>query len=407
MALNSQDQQAIVTTHNTYRSDPAVNNPNLTWDSTLASGAQTWADYLASTAHKLQHSNASDRPGLGENIASATTGSMTPGQMVDEWGKLVIPSPPAPGGRSEQAQFKPGIYPDVSKDGGTVGHYSQMIWRTTTSVGCGFATDSTTGQDYLVCRYSPAGNMAGVGVPSPQPISLAQISVADSKNVLGVDASNNVYWFNSDDGNTWSQYSVTGQQMKQVSIASDYTVYGLDSSGAIWQYGFTSTQTWTKLAAGPVAFVSLSCGSASNLWAVGTDYFCYQNTGSGWTKIVYLPGAGAAGGPLITTAADGTTWWCDNRGMPARYTGSTWDWSVSSATGWTFLQLSCGSTTNVWGIGNNSQYYKLAASGTSWTTAMPGTGKQVSVASDGTVWSIGLDNTVSRLVNNAWVQLRF
>ncbi len=40
MPLTSQDQQAIIDTHNTYRSDSAVKAQNIQWDSTLATGAQ-------------------------------------------------------------------------------------------------------------------------------------------------------------------------------------------------------------------------------------------------------------------------------------------------------------------------------------------------------------------------------
>jgi len=44
-----------------------------------------------------------------------------------------------------------------------VGHYSQMIWPGTDRVGC--AVRSSARSDYLVCRYSPAGNVFGVTVP--------------------------------------------------------------------------------------------------------------------------------------------------------------------------------------------------------------------------------------------------
>jgi len=423
MTLNPSDQQPLLDAQNAYRADPAVKAQNLVWDSTLAAGAQAWADTLAAN-NAASHSPQSSRPGLGENIAWGSTGASTPAQLANGWGT------------KEKPNFTPGIYPNVTLYPGStdpnkqVGHYTQVIWGATTKVGCGFATgtaaDSQLGTvaDYLVCRYSPQGNVSGVGVPSPQPVTLAQVSWEGSGSgasstpggtvwqfACGVDAANNVYSFTSTDGGTtWSQNQITGKKMKMVSLADDLTLCGLDTSGAIWQCSLMSTPVaWpsTSMGAAPgsVTFVSVSCGSATNIWAVGTDTYCYQNMGSGWTKMPYLPGAGAAGGPLISTAADGTTWWCDNRGMPARYTGSTWDWSVSSATGWTFLQLSCGSSANVWGIGNNSQYYKLAASGTSWTSAAPGTGKQVSVASDGTAWSIGTDNRVYRLVNNAWTML--
>jgi hypothetical protein len=40
-----------------------------------------------------------------------------------------------------------------------VGHYTQLIWPTTREVGCAVAKGQ--GNDVLVCRYAPAGNVLG------------------------------------------------------------------------------------------------------------------------------------------------------------------------------------------------------------------------------------------------------
>ena len=78
----------------------------------------------------------------------ATAGTMSLTQLVDLWG-------------SEQADFKNGYFPDISTTGNwmDVGHYSQIVWKTTTKVGCGFA--ESNGNDVLVCDYAPPGNVMG------------------------------------------------------------------------------------------------------------------------------------------------------------------------------------------------------------------------------------------------------
>jgi len=61
--------------------------------------------------------------------------------------------------------FRPGLFPAISRTGNwaDAGHYSQMIWPTTTRLGCAIA--SNVEADFLVCRYAPAGNVDGRRVP--------------------------------------------------------------------------------------------------------------------------------------------------------------------------------------------------------------------------------------------------
>jgi len=97
---------------------------------------------------RFQHSNRSLRRGTGENLWMGTRGAFSVQAMVGGWA-------------SERRWFKPGIFPNVSRTGNwvDVGHYSQMIWPSTTRVGCALA--STPRIDYLVCRYAGAGNIDG------------------------------------------------------------------------------------------------------------------------------------------------------------------------------------------------------------------------------------------------------
>ncbi|HAN46296.1 MAG TPA: serine protease [Cyanobacteria bacterium UBA8156] len=136
--------------HNQYRT--AVGVPPLAWSQALAQDAQGWANALAAAGgRQLRHSTASQRPGQGENLWMGTAGFFSAASMVDGWG-------------SEQRFFRVGSFPNVSTSGNwaDVGHYTQIIWRNTTQVGCGLATAG--GNDILVCRYSPPGNVMGQSV---------------------------------------------------------------------------------------------------------------------------------------------------------------------------------------------------------------------------------------------------
>ena len=73
----------------------------------------------------------------------------TPSNMISAWG-------------GESVYFKYGVFPDVSTTGNwmDVGHYTQIIWRNTLTVGCGGALGSD-GLYRFVCNYSPPGNYIG------------------------------------------------------------------------------------------------------------------------------------------------------------------------------------------------------------------------------------------------------
>lgn len=129
----------ILAAHNKYRTE--LNIPPLKWSDKLAKNAKVWADRLASEG-RMYHSSGT---GEGENLWMGTSGYYSYTQMVDGWG-------------SEKRYYKDGIFPDVSNSGSwyDVGHYTQLIWRNTTEVGC--AKSTGRGNDILVCRYSPPGN---------------------------------------------------------------------------------------------------------------------------------------------------------------------------------------------------------------------------------------------------------
>ena len=140
-------QGSVLELHNEYRA--AVGVAPLHWSSSLTNDAQRWADHLAAT-HQPQHSPPQTRPGQGENLAWGTKGAYHMLQLARLW-------------TAEQPNFIPGepFGNEASKTGNwtDIGHYTQIIWWNTAAVGCGMASD--TSEDYLVCRYAPAGNVWG------------------------------------------------------------------------------------------------------------------------------------------------------------------------------------------------------------------------------------------------------
>lgn len=143
-AENEISAKEILDAHNKYRLE--LNIPPLKWSDKLAVNAKLWSDRLAREGgKKIYHSSGT---GEGENIWWGTSGRFTYTQMVDGWG-------------GEKKYYKHGNFPNVSKSGNwaDVGHYTQLIWKNTTEVGCGKSTAG--GFDIFVCRYSPPGNYMG------------------------------------------------------------------------------------------------------------------------------------------------------------------------------------------------------------------------------------------------------
>ncbi|KAF9774141.1 hypothetical protein IL306_007891 [Fusarium sp. DS 682] len=131
------DQQKALDLHNEARK--AVGNEPLTWDDSLASGAQEWADHLAQTG-SLEHSGGED----GENLYMGS-GSNPFASAVEAF-------------LSEKSQYNGEAISGSNYQ--SFGHYTQCVWKTTTKVGMAVAKDSS-GASWVVARYQKPGNMIG------------------------------------------------------------------------------------------------------------------------------------------------------------------------------------------------------------------------------------------------------
>lgn len=136
----------LLAAHNQVRA--AIGVPPLMWNARLAADARVWANELAATG-RFEHSpDAPDAEPQGENLWAGTPRAFSPESMVGLW-------------TAERGDYQPGVFPNNSRSGDVerVGHYTQMIWRETRQVGCATAVGKR--EEFLVCRYSEAGNVYG------------------------------------------------------------------------------------------------------------------------------------------------------------------------------------------------------------------------------------------------------
>lgn len=144
--LQSSLDSRLLAAHNRERGAAGI--VPLAWDAELADRAASWGDVLAERGELEHASDEDEHDPEGENLWLGTRGHFAPEEMVGMW-------------IEEKRDFQPGIFPANSRTGALedVGHYTQLMWRSTGRVGCALSRGSE--YDILVCRYRQAGNVIG------------------------------------------------------------------------------------------------------------------------------------------------------------------------------------------------------------------------------------------------------
>jgi len=142
-------QSNALSEHNTHRE--THHSPAMTLSGSANSTAQAYAETILSTG-VFVHSSESQRNGAGENLYYRFSQfpldpATLAAQAVDAWYEEV----------AEYDYANPRFSPDT-------GHFTQVVWKSTTQLGCGVAQGPKTiagrtgTANYVVCHYVPDGN---------------------------------------------------------------------------------------------------------------------------------------------------------------------------------------------------------------------------------------------------------
>lgn len=138
--------QDILNSHNSHRTNASV--PGLTWNDSLASIA---VDIAVKCVYA--HDTSAGGGGYGQNIGAGAPPEDIAAMITDQMYNGEINFYPGYGGEPDMSNFE------------RWGHYSQIVWKSTTSVGCAtlLCSDGLTNTGasvrpyFTVCNYSPPG----------------------------------------------------------------------------------------------------------------------------------------------------------------------------------------------------------------------------------------------------------
>ncbi|KAL4816310.1 CAP domain-containing protein [Aspergillus spinulosporus] len=144
-------QSNVLYSHNVHRANHS--SPDVTWSSDLESSAQVLASRCV-----YEHDTSINGGGYGQNIGYGTSADEVAVMISD----LMY--------NDEMGYFE-NLYGQATPDMTLFekwGHFSQIVWKGTTEVGCATVdcpslgnVDSATSVPFTVCNYSPAGNYDG------------------------------------------------------------------------------------------------------------------------------------------------------------------------------------------------------------------------------------------------------
>lgn len=151
LPINDEVKVKIVALHNKYRTEVRV--PPVKWSDIVQKSAEGWALHLAED-EGLRLVHASSKNLYGENLSGG------PGVWSTDRGAYTALEFAVVSFGNEKKYYRD-IPVSVDSNFYKYGHYTQIVWRTTTEIGCAVGKRKDIPGYVVVCRYNPAGNIVG------------------------------------------------------------------------------------------------------------------------------------------------------------------------------------------------------------------------------------------------------
>jgi pathogenesis-related protein 1 len=133
--------QDYVTAHNAARAAVGVGLRPVAWDAAVASYAESYARQRSGDC-ELAHSDSQ----YGENLFWGSGVDWTAAQAVEKWA-------------DERSDYS--YASNSCVDSRMCGHYTQIVWRNSTGIGCARVVCDHDAGTFITCNYSPPGNYIG------------------------------------------------------------------------------------------------------------------------------------------------------------------------------------------------------------------------------------------------------
>ena len=156
ISSNSAEVKKLLAEHNIARANEGLSA--LIWSEDLANYAQEWANQLKATKNcDIVHRPTSGqfKQRYGENLFQA--GALTWSDGRTELQKISAKDVVGPW-VAEKSDYN--LASNTCDAGKVCGHYTQVVWKKTTQVGCAVAVCGNKSQAW-VCNYNPPGNYIG------------------------------------------------------------------------------------------------------------------------------------------------------------------------------------------------------------------------------------------------------